>query len=85
MSALGPIAGGGGGSEQATQAIFDHIAEQIQTLRKEMNSRFDRVELLQKTAINLLIQIGDELGKFKTSVDRKLEVPTQAFHNETHN
>ncbi|MGO7585938.1 hypothetical protein ACC689_29050 [Rhizobium ruizarguesonis] len=67
-SSLGPLFVGGQSESVAVQGMLSKISDQIETLRKEMNARFDRVERLQREALDLLRTIQEDLREGNIAV-----------------
>ncbi|MEQ1715041.1 MAG: hypothetical protein ABL907_03485 [Hyphomicrobium sp.] len=76
MSGLGPmqdLLGGGGSEGAATGAMLEQISNQIDTLRSEMHSRFDRLETLQQKALEILWQLSKELRDTRVLLSDKID------------
>jgi hypothetical protein len=71
-SALSGLQSGGADSSAAFKEALSGISTQIENLRQEMHTRFDRLELLELQALTLLGEISQDLKKAELSLTNKL-------------
>jgi hypothetical protein len=67
-SGLGGLTGGAPSQGAGVSAALAQVSAQIESLRKEMNVRFDRLESLETQALSLLEQLSRELKQSTQSI-----------------